>query len=421
MKIITVTGTKGKTTVTRVLSNVIHSIGNNTLRVDTDGYYINEIQKGDLEESKAIFSCLPTVSPGKYILSMKKYYPNFIAILEAALGSSAAPGLGYGRHDVGIFTNVLEDHLGVTKRLKRRIDLLKAKKFIAERIGDGGYFIFNADDKYVVSCLKYLPEKRNITLIPVGLKFRYYDINKHIRNGDKIITIDRGAVVIKSKQKIQKIINLKDIYWTFEGYFLPSVYNLMLIVAGLFALQGEKINGKIIKALKKYKFPEEGGRLTVFKNKKGTKIILDYAHEKYSLAEIAKLARKMAGKKGETFGILRLAPDRTDKMIHDTGMHIANSFDNIVIYDKIDGITKKQYIGKKTNIVRGIGEVSNIFFDGVKKNKKSGKVERIIIEEKAIEKTSKLAEAGDVVIIICGDNHANTVKWIKKYFGAKPV
>jgi len=421
MKIITVTGTKGKTTVVRVLSNIFHNLGINILRVDTDGYYINEIQKGDLEESKKIFSCLPTVSPGKYIISMKKFYPDFVAVLEAALGSSAAPGLGYGKHDIGIFTNVLEDHLGVTKRLKRRNDLLKAKKFIAERIGDNGFFIFNADDKYVVSCLKHLPEKRNIKLIPVGISFKHFNIKKHIKSGGIAITLNKKDIIIKFNKRLKRIINCKDIYWTFNGSYLPSVYNLMFIAGGLYAVSNGKISRKVVKALKDYKFPKTGGRLTLLENKNKVKIILDYAHEKYSLAEIAKLAKMMTGKKGKTYGILRLAPDRTDKMIYETGLHVANRFDNVVIYDKIDGIIKKRYVGRKANIIREVGEVSKIFFNGVKKSKKSGKAERIIIEEKAIKRVSGIVISGDAVVVICGDNHANTVKWIKKYFRANFV
>lgn len=49
MKIISITGTKGKTTVSRILDHVIHSLGETTLRVDTDGHFINEKQKAPLK------------------------------------------------------------------------------------------------------------------------------------------------------------------------------------------------------------------------------------------------------------------------------------------------------------------------------------------------------------------------------------
>ena len=93
MKIISITGTKGKTTVTRVLSYVLHRLGENTLRVDTDGHYINELQKSTLTDSKNIFSLVPTVCPGKYLLDMRKYCPSYTAILETAIGSSGKGGL----------------------------------------------------------------------------------------------------------------------------------------------------------------------------------------------------------------------------------------------------------------------------------------------------------------------------------------
>jgi len=98
MKIISITGTKGKTTVTRALSEIIYKSGENVLRVDTDGHYINEKRKSTLEDSKKLFMLVPTVCPGKYLLDVKKYFPDFTAVFETAIGSSGSAGLGYGLH-----------------------------------------------------------------------------------------------------------------------------------------------------------------------------------------------------------------------------------------------------------------------------------------------------------------------------------
>lgn len=419
MQIISITGTKGKTTVTRALSYVLHKQKESTLRVDTDGYYINEKQKGTLSESKKLFGLVPTVCPGKYLLAMQKYYPNFTAVLETAIGSSRRGGLGYRRHKVGIFTNVLEDHLGVTKRLQTREDIAKAKNFIFSAIGENGYAIFNADDKLVCSQLRCIPKKRSVTLLPVGFDLRHFDTQTHLEKGGSLITAADGFIILKTKNKNSRLIKIADIPWTFQGNFKPSVYNLMFILAGLHAAVDGHLSKKIIATLKGYRMDNAGGRLTLLENKQGVKILVDFAHEKYSLKEVADLAKKLSQNK--TTGVLRLAPDRTDKMLLETGQFIANSFDYIFVYDKIDGIIRKSYISTGLTPSRKKGEISSIFLKGILSKKTDQQARQIIIEEKAIIESARLAEPGDVIVIICGDDHKRTLGYVKKYFKASFV
>jgi len=53
--------------------------------------------------------------------------------------------------------------------------------------------------------------------------------------------------------------------------------------------------------------------------------------------------------------------------------------------------------------------------------KKSDKVERILEEKKAIKRSAELAKKGDVVVVICGDDHKKTVEYVQDYFKAKFV
>jgi UDP-N-acetylmuramyl tripeptide synthase len=421
MKIISVTGTKGKTTVIRALDFVLRKSGDKTLRVDTDGHYINGKQKSTLEDSKKLFMLVPTVCPGKYLLDARKMYPDFTAVFETAIGSSASAGLGYGLHQIGIFTNILEDHLKASKRLQTRGDLARAKRFIFNRIDVEGTVIFNADDKYVCSQIKAVPKFRKpVYFLPVGFDFKYFDIKAHLKKGGEYLTVEKDFVVIKSEKETAKIINIQEIIWTFKGQFQPSVFNLMFIVAGLYVHNKGKITKKNKKYLKQYRFDKFGGRLTLLENKKkGIKILVDYAHEKFSLEEVAKLGKTIA--KNKIIGVVRLAPDRQDEIIYETGEYIANKYDNLIVYDKIDGVVRKEYKGRKSFFNREIGEVSKILYKGIKENKKKGEVERVIREDLAIKRASEVAQNGDVVVVICGDDHRRTIKLVQKYFKAKFV
>src|SRR5687768_12544010 len=101
-QIISVTGTKGKSTITYVLADLLQRYGENTLRVDTTGYYINSVQKGTLESSKRVSRLVPTVCPGRFLTAMEDV-KHFAAVLECSLGCSNPAGLGYKVHDIGIF------------------------------------------------------------------------------------------------------------------------------------------------------------------------------------------------------------------------------------------------------------------------------------------------------------------------------
>ena len=132
MKIISITGTKGKTSVARIIDYVLRNSNKTTLRVDNDGHYINGKRKSTLDDSINFFGKTPSVCPGKYLITMKRYFPDFTAILECSIGS-AGEGLGYRFHDVGIFTNVYFDHIKKEKGIKTRRDLANRKSFIFEK------------------------------------------------------------------------------------------------------------------------------------------------------------------------------------------------------------------------------------------------------------------------------------------------
>jgi cyanophycin synthetase len=275
MKIISINGTKGKTTITRILSYLLKQRALTTLRVDNDGHYINERQKSSLDDSLHMFGKAPSVCPGKYLITMQKHFPDFTAILETSIGSRIG-GLGYRFHDIGIFTNIYEDHIQKHKGIRNRLDLAIAKDFIVKQINQNGFLVFNADDKYVCSQLKKIPENKKVSLLPIGLNFDYYEEEKHLSGGGQIITVVDGWVAIKTSGETIKIIAIKDLNWTFDGFFKPSVYNLMLVVGGLYACFNKKITSFDVSNLKKYKPDPYGGRLILMKNSSDIKIIIDY-------------------------------------------------------------------------------------------------------------------------------------------------
>lgn len=139
--IISVTGTNGKTTVTRIISHVLSLTGKTTGMSTTEGIYIGGgcVERGDTTGARSARTILadPAVE---------------VAVLEIARGGLLRDGLGYDWSDVGVLTNIREDHIG-QDGIESLRDLIHIKSLVAERVREGGTVVLNADEP----CLATLP------------------------------------------------------------------------------------------------------------------------------------------------------------------------------------------------------------------------------------------------------------------------
>jgi cyanophycin synthetase len=100
--IIAVTGTNGKTTVTRLISHMYETARRVVGMTCTDGTYINKevIMEGDCAGPRSAQAIL--------------LHPHVeVAVLETARGGILREGLAFDQCLVGVVTNVSSDHLGL--------------------------------------------------------------------------------------------------------------------------------------------------------------------------------------------------------------------------------------------------------------------------------------------------------------------
>ena len=71
-----------------------------------------------------------------------------VAVLECARGGMLRSGLGFDRCDIGIITNVAEDHLGLGD-INTLEQLAHVKAIVAESVDEHGTAVLNADDDLV--------------------------------------------------------------------------------------------------------------------------------------------------------------------------------------------------------------------------------------------------------------------------------
>ncbi|NND63172.1 MAG: cyanophycin synthetase, partial [Flavobacteriaceae bacterium] len=118
--IIAITGTNGKTTTSRLMAHIAKMNGYRVGYTTSDGVYIQNrlLMKGDC------------TGPASAEFVLKDPTVNF-AVLECARGGLLRAGLGFKNCDIGIVTNVAEDHLGL-KGIHTIEQLAKVKAIIPE-------------------------------------------------------------------------------------------------------------------------------------------------------------------------------------------------------------------------------------------------------------------------------------------------
>lgn len=421
-KTIAITGTKGKTTVSYLVDELLRALHKNTLRVDTTGHFLNGERRSTLQQSKDIWGLVPTVCPGRYLYELTSYSPeqreNYVAILESALGCSNSYGTGVKTYDVGVWTNVMKDHLGSTPRLQSQTDIANAKDFIFKQISEDGFAVFNACDKLVCAKTKYInPAATKLPCIhdPSNVHF---DLARHLDAGGEAFLL-RGTQIFKQTATGETLIyDAVDLPWTFRGEFQPALINLMYVIATAYAIYHGELPTEFHQALDQLRMDPYGGRLTVLKAKNGATIIADYAHEKESLVAIGALARKIATEQhGHTIGVVRLAYDRTDELINETGQAIGQAYDRLVVYDKIDGYWRKpQPPRNNSRFVQKVGRISSLLGAAIKQTNPN--VDIIIREDEALDFTAGIAGSNDVVIFIVNDDIKRSVDWVREKFSA---
>ncbi|PSN20534.1 cyanophycin synthetase, partial [filamentous cyanobacterium CCP5] len=135
--IISLTGTNGKTTTTRLTAHIFKQTQKVVGYTTTDGIYIGDhlVESGDTTgpQSAQLILQDPTVE---------------IAVLETARGGILRSGLAFPACDVGVVLNVAADHLGIGD-IETIEDMAHLKSVVAETARPSGYAVLNADDPLV--------------------------------------------------------------------------------------------------------------------------------------------------------------------------------------------------------------------------------------------------------------------------------
>lgn len=367
--IVAVTGTNGKTTVTRMIGRMLAARGLNVGLTTTDGVFIGDrlVWPGDNTGPRSARLVLqePTVEA---------------AVLETARGGIVRGGLAFDWCDVAVVTNITGDHLG-QDGIETMEDLADVKAVVVEAVRRDGYAVINADDPYASS----LAGRTRAGTIYFTRNEDNLQVRRHLNDGGRAVLVRDGQIVYAHRGRESVIADLKTLPCTFHGRIAHNVENALAAAAAGIALGLD--DDAIASALQSFTADstDNPGRFNIHPVR-DFNVIIDYGHNPAGVEATIRAARQLGG--GRLLGVIAAPGDRRDETLTEVGRVAGQGCNWVCI--KEDGDRRGRESGQVAALLRQ-GAVAG--------GCAPERIEVILDEAEAVRTALLKAQPGDTVII----------------------
>lgn len=365
LRLIGVTGTNGKTTVTHLIENILEQAGIKCGLIGTLGYRLSS--KGEYQCAKYTTPQAPELQQA--FTAMKNHNLKSV-VMEVSSHALDQYRVAFSEFNGAVLTNLTQDHLDYHITMDNYFKS-KSKLFTSLKNGlkDNKYAVINHDDKYAERFIQVMPD--NVKILTYGINNRSHIMAKNIEYSVNGCKFECETPVGN------RILNLK-----MTGQF--SVYNALAALAtGI----SENIDLDIcVKALELTQ--NVAGRFEVVLRE--PLVIVDYAHTPDGLANILYTAKKIVPEGGKLVCLFGCGGDR-DATKRPKMAKIAEKLSDKIIITSDNPRTEdpQQII---TDILTGIKSLNS--------EKISVEIDRRMAIEFSIKNSSK-----NDVIVIAGKGH----------------
>ncbi len=316
--IVSITGTNGKTTTTRLLAHIARYAGHNVGLTTTEGVYIGseQIMKGDCTGPASAQTVLrdPTVT---------------FAALETARGGLLRFGLGYDWANVGVVTNIAADHLGL-RDIETLEDLARLKSLVAERVFPDGVAVLNAEDPMT----PWIADRVKARLAYFSLDPQNERFKTHVSAGGLGAVMDRHDTLCLYRSTLRiPLVHARQIPITFDGKARFNIANALAAALAAFAagIEMDDIRGGLT-TFHPTPFQAPGrGNLYDFKD---FRVMIDYCHNAHGMAQVAPFLASI--KRGRLVVVLNAPGDRREEDFDAITKEAAPHFDRVILRDDED-------------------------------------------------------------------------------------
>lgn len=367
--VIAVTGTNGKTTTTRLISNIFGEDKKCVGLACTDGVYVNDqcVDTGDCSGPKSARNIL--------------FHPDVdVAVLETARGGLLREGLGFDRCDVAVVTNIgMGDHLGMAY-VNTVEELSVVKQIIVQNVASSGCAVLNAADALVVSMADHCPG----SVIFFAQDAHHPILAMHRAQHKSVIYVENRSIVAAGENGEHRI-PLSEIPLTKNGSISFQIDNVMAAVGAGWALG---LDWSVIRAgLATFvnNVQTAPGRFNLFNYRNAT-LIADYGHNPDAIQALVSAIDNMPSKKRSV--VISAAGDRRDEDIRQQTRILGDAFDEVLLYQD------------QCQRGRADGEVLTLLREGLGNARRTQKVSEIVGEAIAIDIALSNLEDGELCLIL---------------------
>jgi cyanophycin synthetase len=364
--IIAVTGTNGKTTTTRLIAHIVKNNGYKVGFTTSDGIYVQNhmLEKGD------------TTGPISTEFILKDPTVEF-AVLETARGGILRSGLGFSRCDIGIITNIQEDHLGIND-IHDLKDLTRVKSVVVRSVKEDGWAVLNAED---VNCVELASE--------LDCKIAYFSLNEHsdvivnhCRQGGIAAIYENGFITIKKGDWKIRVERAPLVPLTMNGKAKFMIANVLAatLASYLYGFKTEDIKQSLTTFIPGA--AQTPGRMNIFDFKR-FKVLIDFAHNPAGYLGIEDFLSTIESP--HKIGIIAGVGDRRDEDIVECAIIASRMFDHIII-------RQEKHLRGRTE-----QEIIDLILQGIKSTGKEITYEIIPKEIDAIKHAINIAKDGTFI------------------------
>ena len=387
--VVSITGTNGKTTTTRLVAHIAMTAGLKTAWSSTSGVVVmgETVDEGDFSGPAGAREVLAT--PGLDV-----------GVLETARGGMLLKGMGVSTNDVSVVTNVTADHLGL-QGIDTLDQLAEVKAIVTTITKPGGWVVFNGDDPRV------WPMRHRIRAKPWAFSLDPDSpaLRESLSVGGRGITVLDGDIVVftpgADPDRLAKVV---DVPVTLSGLSRHNIANALAAAAAALGLGMPRAS--VVEGLRSF-LPDpvlNEGRLNTYTvplaDGDSVTVILDLAHNEAGLEALLEVAHGLTAPGGRVHLGLGATGDRPDEAIEGLGEIAGKGADRIVLAHKrkyLRGRTVEDIDGHLRAGLARVGVVEAESFDS---------------EVEGIEALMHLVSDGDVVALMCHYQRAEVAAWL---------
>lgn len=327
MPVISISGTNGKSTTTRLVTRILIRAGHHVGTTTSDGVLIDErmVDPGDWTGPGGAHEVL-----GRSDVD--------VAVLETARGGIVLRGVGYESNDASILTNVSSDHLDL-QGIHTLPELAEVKATVCRITRPDGWVVLNADDPHVAAISRTV--RARVALFTLEGD-RSPIVRRHLAAGGRAYLERRGEIGEAEGSGTggtwRPIAGVREIPITLFGLARHNVANALAAAAGARALGAsiEQVRDGVLDF--RPSTTASPGRLNIFRN--GARIaIVDFAHNEAGVSALLDVAEGLAGagagRATPITIVIGTAGDRPDDTLRGMGAIAARRAQRIAIKETL--------------------------------------------------------------------------------------